>query len=121
MSWNISTRLNNLQQQVNNIANSGLTNPLEQILDANNYSLTNLNILNSGSNLLQLQSSNDGGITTNCDFTADGNITCQTLNYTELNPPINPNGITFDLLGSNVSEITAGNFDLTITFHRILL
>ena len=113
MSWNISTRLNNLQQQVNNIANSGLTNPLEQILDANNYSLTNLNILNSGSNLLQLQSSNDGGITTNCDFTADGNITCQTLNYTELNPPINPNGITFDLLGSNVSEITAGNFDLT--------
>jgi hypothetical protein len=88
MSWNISTRLNNLQQQVNNIANSGLTNPLEQVLNANNYSLTNLNILDSGSNVLKLQSSNIEGITTNCDLSVDGNITCNTLNYTTLNPPV---------------------------------
>lgn len=113
MSWNISTRLNNLQQQINNIANKGLTNPLEQVLNANNYSLTNLNILDSGSNVLELQSSNVGGITTNCDFSADGNITCKTLNYEDLNPPINPNGIIFNLLGDNISETSAGNFTLT--------
>lgn len=43
MSFNISTRLNNLQQQVNNIANTGLTNPLEQTLNANNYNIINAN------------------------------------------------------------------------------
>jgi hypothetical protein len=113
MSWNISTRLNNLQQQINNIANKGLTNPLEQVLDANNYSLTNLNILDSGSNVLELQSSNVGGITTNCDFSADGNITCHTLNYNSLNPPININGITYSLNGQNIEETTTGNFTIT--------
>lgn len=113
MSWNISTRLNNLQQQVNNIANKGLTNPLEQVMDANSYTLTNLKILDGVSNVLQLNTNNVGGITTNASLSVDGDLTCQTLNYSSLNPPLNPNGITFGLLGQNVSETTAGNFTFT--------
>jgi hypothetical protein len=92
MSWNISTRLNNLQQQVNNIANTGLTNPLEQQLNANSYNMINLNTLNANSNVLKLQSNNVGGIETNCNVTVDGNLTCETLNYTSLNPPVQGGG-----------------------------
>jgi len=113
MSWNISTRLNNLQQQINNIANKGLTNPLEQVMDANSYTLTNLKILDGASNVLQLNTNNVGGITTNASVDVGGNLTCETLNYNELNPPLNPNGITFRLLGENVSETSAGNFTIT--------
>ena len=58
MSWNVSTRLNNIQQQLNNIANTGLTNPLEQILNANSYAMQNLSVLDGGANALQLKSSN---------------------------------------------------------------
>ena len=47
MSFNLSTRLNQLQIQVNNIANTGLTNPLEQTLNANNYNIINCNTVQS--------------------------------------------------------------------------
>jgi hypothetical protein len=97
MSFNISTRLNNLQQQINNIANTGLTNPMEQILDANNFAMQNLTILNGNSNALQLQSNNVGGVQTNCSVTVGGDLTCNILNYSELNPPLAPNNINFDV------------------------
>ena len=110
MSWNISTRLNNLQQQVNNIANKGLTNPLEQILDANNYTLQNLNILNANNNVMQLQTNNIGGITTNSKLTVNGDLTCNTLHYSALDPPIAPDGNQYILLGNNVSNPSGGDF-----------
>lgn len=110
MSWNISRRLNNLQEQVNNIANEGLTNPLEQILNANNYSLTNLSILDGATNVLQLQTNNIGGITTNAKLTVSGDVTCNTLHYTTLDPPISPDGTTYTLLGTGVTQPTGGDF-----------
>lgn len=104
MSWNLATRLNNLQQQVNNIANTGLTNPMEQILNANNYAMENLTILNANSNVLQLASNNVGGIQTNCKLTVSGDVTCNTLNYNALNPPINTGEIEYDLLNSGATQ-----------------
>lgn len=92
MSWNIITRLNNLQQQVNNIANTGLTNPLEETLNANSFNMINLDTLDANANILKLQSSNVGGIQTNCKLDVDGEVTCTTLNYTTLNPPITGGG-----------------------------
>jgi hypothetical protein len=113
MSWNVSTRLNNLQQQINNIANKGLTNPLEQILDANGYTINNVNVIDGGSNAIEFKTDNIGGIKMDNSLNVDANITCNTLNYTSLNPPINTNGISFQLLGSNVTESSAGNFVFT--------
>jgi hypothetical protein len=110
MSWNISTRLNNLQQQVNNIANTGLTNPMEQILNANNFAMQNLTILNGNSNVLQLASNNVGGIQTNCSVTVSGDLTCNTLNYTELNPPLAPNNINFNVLNSGTTQNTSTSY-----------
>ena len=110
MSWNISTRLNNLQNQVNNIANKGLTNPLEQILNANSFSLENLNVVDGGANILKLQSSNVGGITTNNNLTVGGDAHVNTLFYTALSPPIS-NGNTF-ILNNGATEPTGGNFIL---------
>lgn len=112
MSWNISTRLNNLQQQVNNIANTGLTNPMEQILNANNFAMQNLTILNANTNILQLASDNVGGIQTNCSLDVSGDVTCNTLNYTTLNPPINTGEIEYDLLNSGATQtgFTSFNF-----------
>ena len=112
MSFNISTRLNNLQQQVNNIANTGLTNPMEQILNANNYAMQNLSILNSNANVLQLQSSNIGGVTTNTKLTVGGDCYVQSLHYNALVPPVGTGGNTYTLLG-NSTEATAGNFTIT--------
>lgn len=113
MSWNVSTRLNNLQQQINNLVNKGLTNPLEQIMDANGFTIKNINILDGGSNAIQMKSANVNGIQMDANLDVDANITCNTLNYTSLNPPINTNGISFQIIGQNVVETTAGNFSLT--------
>lgn len=92
MSFNISTRLNNLQQQINNIANKGLTNPLEQILDANNYTLTNLNILDGGANKIEIKTNNVDGVVIDNDTLINGNLTVDILNYTSLNPPVGGGG-----------------------------
>ena len=115
MSFNLSTRINNLQNQVNNIANTGLTNPMEQVLNANNYAMNNLTVLNGGANVLQLQSSNIGGVTTNNNLTVGGDAFVHTLHYNALDPPISAGGNTYTLLGSNVAEPTAGNFTLSTT------
>jgi hypothetical protein len=88
MSWNINTRLNNLQQQINNIANEGLTNPLEQILNANNYALQNLSTLDGGSNILNINTSNLDGIKMNNKLEVSGDVSCNTLNCSNFNPPI---------------------------------
>ena len=113
MSWNISTRLNNLQQQVNNIANTGLTNPMEQTLNANNYNMINLNTLNANANQLKLYSSNVGGIQTNCSVTVSGDLTCNTLNYTELNPPINTGEIEYNLLNADATQLSFTSFNFS--------
>lgn len=110
MSWNVSTRLNNLQQQINNIANTGLTNPMEQILNANNFAMQNLTILNANSNVLQLQSNNIGGIQTNCDLTVNGDATVNTLNYTALNPPINTGEVEYIALNAQATQNSFNNF-----------
>jgi hypothetical protein len=45
MSWNLATRLNNIQQEVNTIINMGLTNPLESSLDASGFEIFNISNL----------------------------------------------------------------------------
>jgi len=112
MSWNIQLRLNNLQQQINNIANEGLINPLEEILDANGYTLTNLNILDGASNALQINTNNVNGISTNADLSVGGDISCNVLNYSSLNPPISASGTSFVPYNSQATETSSGNFVL---------
>jgi hypothetical protein len=108
MSFNVNTRLNNLQQQINNIANKGLTNPLEQVLDANSYMIRNVNIIDGGTNLVEIKTNNVQGIQldnktkVNDDLTVTG-----TLNCSSFNPPIS---------GTGVQSVTAGtNIDITGT------
>lgn len=113
MSWNVSTRLNNLQQQINNIANKGLTNPLEQIMDANSYTIENINILDGGTNSIEIKTSNINGVQIDSNLNVDADITCDTLNYTTLNPPINTGGISFNIVGGDVTETTPSNFTIT--------
>lgn len=84
MSWNVNLRLNNLQQQINTIANKGLVNPLEENLDANGFQLINLNLLDGKSNALLLHS--DSGISTNTGLEVQGNISCNKLTYQSLSP-----------------------------------
>jgi hypothetical protein len=112
MSFNLATKINNLQVQVNNIANKGLTNPLEQIMNANSYALTNLSVLNGNANTLNLQSSSDDGIQTNCDITVGGNLTCNTLNYTHLNPEVDVADDSIWTLGVDM-EFSNGVFSVT--------
>jgi len=112
MSWNVSTRLNNLQQQINNIANEGLTNPLEQILNANGYTITNINILDGGSNAIEMRSNNVEGIKMDSNLNVDANITCNTLNYTALNPPINTGETEYDLLNAQATQTSFTSFNL---------
>lgn len=117
MSWNISRTLNELNYKIDTIANKGLINPLEEILDANNYSFINCNVINANSNTLNLQTDNPEGIITNADLTigANGsnNIYANTIHYSQLQPPINPNGIIWNLQGSSVNEVSTGDFVFT--------
>jgi hypothetical protein len=83
---------------------------MEQILNANNYAMQNLTILNGNSNILQLASSNVGGIQTNCGVTVDGDLTCNTLNYTELNPPLAPYNINFNLINNGTVQNSATSY-----------
>lgn len=66
MSWNISARLNNLQREIDSISNTGLTNPLQQILNANKYSITGAGSISSDATLpLTLVGNSAGGIILN--------------------------------------------------------
>lgn len=108
MSFNVSTRLNNLQQQINNIANKGLTNPLEQILDANSYMIKNVNIIDGGTNQVEIKTNNSGGVQIDNNTNIDADLTITgTLNCSSFNPPI---------AGTGVQTVTAGtNIDITGT------
>jgi len=128
MSWNINLKLNNLQNQINDIANKGLTNPLEQVLNANSYNLENLNILDGGNNVLELKTNNILGIKFDNNVNIDGNlnvnndITGNIIHYTQLDPPISTSGITYSLIGSNTSQpnsstILMGHADPKVGFY----
>jgi len=114
MSFNVNTRLNNLQAQINTISNRGLTNPLIGPFDAAGYTLNNIHIINGGTNAIELKTNNIGGIIldnplfSTSDITTTGNISVNTLKYTLLDPPINYNAVSFHL-GTRVSEPTEGN------------
>jgi hypothetical protein len=86
MSWNFNLRLNNLQQQINNIVDKGLINPLESNLDANNFQILNLSILDGGDNQLQINTNNSSGITMNNKLTVSNDISCNKLTYQSLSP-----------------------------------
>lgn len=112
MSFNVNTRLNNLQQQINAITNEGLTNPLQGILDVNGKGLTNVNIIDGGNNIIELKTNNVGGIVLDNPLYTTGDITVNTLHYTALDPPINYNSVTFRLIGSQTVEPTEGNINM---------
>lgn len=111
MSWNVSTRINNLQQQINNIANKGLTNPLEQILDANGYNIENITILDGKSNAVQIKTNNIAGIQTDCNLNVDGDITVSTLHYQQLDPPVTGKTVTYSTNGG-MTQTSYANFEL---------
>lgn len=84
MSWNVSLRLNNIEQQIKNLENSGLLNPLEENIEGNGYDILNIN-----------------------------DITCNTLNYTTLNPPISAD------VGTLEEVLTAGNDANNLTIDNL--
>lgn len=102
MSWNISLRLNNIEQQIKNIQNDGLLNPLQENIQGNGYDIIGIKdidatgeINTSGNifcNLIETTTETGTAISTSkidCNnIDCQGDISCFTLNYTELNPPI---------------------------------
>ena len=118
MSFNVNTRLNNLQQQINTISNKGLTNPLTGPFDAAGYALNNINIINGGTKALELKTDNVGGIILDNplysteDITTTSDITVDTLHYKALDPPINYNSISYTLIGSQTVQPTEGNINM---------
>jgi len=112
MSFNVSTRLNNIQNQINEIVNSGLTNPLQGPLDVNSKLLNNVNIIDGGPNSVQIRTSNAGGIILDNPLYTTGDITVNTLHYTNLDPPINYNAVSYNLIGVHTVEPTEGNINM---------
>lgn len=111
---NLKTQLNNINYRISQIANEGLTNPLQQILNANNYQIQNVNVIDAGANVMELKSANVGGIQTDCNLTVglngSGNITCNTLTYQELDPPL-IGTITYATTGT-CTQPSYSNFDI---------
>jgi hypothetical protein len=112
MSFNVNTRLNNLQQQINAITNEGLTNPLQGVMDVNGKGLTNVNIIDGGNYTIELKTNNVGGIVLDNPLYTTSDITVNTLHYTALDPPINYNSITYRLIGNQTVEPTEGNINM---------
>lgn len=101
MSWNIGIRLNNMQQQINNIANKGLVNPLEENIQGNNFNINEINNITANGDIscstlktnissgVTIQASGVECTTIECDsINCQTDISCNTLNYENLNPPI---------------------------------
>jgi hypothetical protein len=101
MSWNISLRLNNIEQQIKNLQNEGLLNPLEENIQGNGYDILNIKDIDATGQISceSLKTAITSGVTIessginctdiNCDsLTSDTFITCDTLNYGTLNPPV---------------------------------
>lgn len=109
MSWNISLRLNNIEQQIKNIQNDGLLNPLQENIVGNGYDIVNIKNITSvdgGSvntdavftDTLTVNSTGQSAIACSGDINCENidvveNISCTTItagtvNYTSLNPPV---------------------------------
>lgn len=109
MSWNISLRLNNIEQQIKNITNEGLLNPLQENIIGNGYDIVNIKNITSvedGSintssiftDTLAINSTGTGALSCSGDINCENidvveNISCSTItagtvNYTTLNPPV---------------------------------
>jgi hypothetical protein len=112
MSFNVNTRLNNLQQQINAITNEGLTNPLQGVMDVNGKGLTNVNIIDGGNYTIELKTNNVGGIVLDNPLYTTSDITVNTLHYTALDPPINYNSVSYTLIGAHTVEPTEGNINM---------
>jgi hypothetical protein len=95
MSFNISTQIHNLQQQIKNLENKGLLNPLEENIEGNNFNINNIDEINCN----VLNTANTSGVTVNasgitcteisCDnITCAGDVSCNVLSYNTLSPPI---------------------------------
>ena len=112
MSFNVSTRLNNIQNQINQIVNSGLTNPLQGVMDVNGKGLTNVNTVDGGSYPVEIKTNNAGGIILSNPLFTTTDITVNTLHYKALDPPINYNSISFTLIGAHTVEPTEGNINM---------
>jgi hypothetical protein len=174
MSWNFNLRLNQIQEEVNQIVAGTVTNPLTSTLNCNSNNIVNatnitattgqnLSLNTSGSNsvtinapvsipnhpltitnnttgdsmvvsdttgdtsVFRIDASGNVGVKVNtatpltADFTVTGNevvtgnITCNQLNYTTLNPPIS-GGVTQLTAGSGISVSTpTGNVTVSNT------
>jgi len=82
MSFNINTKLNNLQYQLNNLEAGSISNPLNSNLNANNFQIENINTLSStsGSPLYLTAKAS----TINCD-SAVNMVDTLTINNTTVN------------------------------------
>lgn len=140
MSWNISLRLNNIEQQIKNIQNEGLLNPLEENIQGNGYDIIGIkNIDATGEinttdnifcNSIETTTQTGTAISTSkidCNnIDCQGDISCFTLNYTALNPPITGGGETLkqtltngndagDIGINNLGTVNITSGDLIIT------
>lgn len=105
MSWNISNRLNNLQNEVSQITQGSVYNPLQSDLNMNNYKLTDVSIIDGGANEITFSTANSNGINLNgTNLTTTGNINCDTLNYTTLNPPVDLSHATLETILQNNND-----------------
>ena len=114
MSFNLATRINNLQQEVNTIANKGLSNPLQVDIDGNNqYGIKNIASIDGGTEALTFNTSNASGILSNTKITTTADLSCNTLHYTELDPPVNANP---NLWQMKAGTLLLPNGDIQSTF-----
>jgi hypothetical protein len=108
MSWNISLRLNNIEQQIKNIQNDGLLNPLEEDIQGNGYSILDIFNIDTGtinvSDEINCKDTTTENLTVEKDIDCVGDITCKTLNYSFLNPPVGGGSV-----GTIEQVLTAGN------------
>lgn len=125
MSWNISLRLNNIEQQIKNLQNEGLLNPLEENIQGNGYDILNIKDIDATGDIScsTLKTNITSGVTiqsagiecttlnTSDDIICEQNITCNQLNYSTLNPPVGGVSETIEKVLQNGND--ANNETLT--------
>lgn len=105
MSWNLGNRIEALAQEVQSITAGTVVNPLQSNLDANGYELLNVATIDGVNNEIVIKTGNANGILFNSSNLGEiNNLTCSTLNYTTLNPPITNEEITLEKVLQNNND-----------------
>jgi hypothetical protein len=100
--------LNNIEQQIKNLQNDGLLNPLQEDIQGNGYSILDIFNIDTGtinvSDEINCKDTITENLTVNKDIDCVGDVTCKTLNYSFLNPPVGGGSV-----GTIEQVLTAGN------------